>query len=94
MTDENGQSKGFGFIYYETQEAADNAFKNINGMLLGEKKVCVGQFRPRKSRNVFVKNFGDELDENKLRELFSEYGKVSDCKVKSVQIKFILTFSH
>ena len=103
MTDENGQAKGFGFVHYETREAADNAVKNINSMSLGEKKVVVGRFipqnqdadsQPQKFRNVFVNNFGDELDENKLQELFSKYGKVIACKVKSIQTKFILTFLH
>ncbi|CAF3327408.1 unnamed protein product [Rotaria sp. Silwood1] len=91
MTDENGQSKGFGFVHFETQEAADNAINKVNGMLLADKKVFVGRFMsrnqraessgPRKFTNIFVKNFGDQLDEEKLRELFSKYGKITSCKV-------------
>ena len=38
-TDENGESRGHGFVHYETQEAADNAIKHVNGMLLNDKKV-------------------------------------------------------
>jgi polyadenylate-binding protein len=100
MTDEDGQSKGFGFVHFETPEAADNAINKVNGMLLAEKKVFVSRFKPRnqdadspprKFKNIFVKNFGDQLDEDKLRELFSKYGKVTSCKVKSIQTKFILT---
>ena len=93
MTDENGQSKGFGFVHFETQEAADNAITKVNGMLLADKKVYVGRFMsrnqrieagvPRKFTNIFVKNFGDELDEEKLRELFSKHGKITSCKVSS-----------
>lgn len=37
--DENGNSKGYGFVHYETEEAADNAIKHVNGMLLNDKKV-------------------------------------------------------
>lgn len=91
MTDENGQSKGFGFVHFETQEAADNAINKVNGMLLADKKVFVGRFMSRNQRvdvggsrkytNVFVKNFGDQLDEEKLRDLFSKYGKITSCKV-------------
>ncbi|CAF0754287.1 unnamed protein product [Rotaria sordida] len=91
MTDENGQSKGFGFVHFETQEAADNAINKVNGMLLADKKVYVGRFMsrnqradaggPRKFTNIFVKNFGDQLDEEKLRELFSKHGKITSCKV-------------
>ncbi|CAF4481410.1 unnamed protein product [Rotaria sp. Silwood2] len=91
MTDENGQSKGFGFVHLETQEAADNAINKVNGMLLADKKVYVGRFMscnqhsdaggPCKFTNIFIKNFGDQLDEEKLRELFAKYGKITSCKV-------------
>jgi polyadenylate-binding protein len=92
MIDENGQSKGFGFVHFETQEAADNAINKVNGMLLADKKVYVGRFISRTQRdtgpgsrkftNIFIKNFGDQLDEEKLRELFSEYGKIASIKVE------------
>ena len=92
MTDENGQSKGFGFVHFETQEAADSAINKVNGMLLADKKVFVGPFLSRNLRtgpdgplkftNIFVKNFGDQLDEEKFRELFSKHGKITSLKVK------------
>jgi polyadenylate-binding protein len=91
MTDENGESKGFGFVHFETQEAADNAINKVNGMLLADKKVFVGRFMsrnqhegeggPRKFTNIFIKNFGDQLDEEKLRGLLSKYGKILDLKI-------------
>jgi polyadenylate-binding protein len=93
MTDENGQSKGFGFVHFETQEAADNAINKVNGMLLADKKVFVGRFMsrnqradaggPRKFTNIFVKNFGDQLDEEKLRELLSKHGKITSIKIEN-----------
>jgi polyadenylate-binding protein len=93
MNDENGQSKGFGFVHFETQEAADNAINKVNGMLLADKKVFVGRFMsrnqradvggPRKFTNIFIKNFGDQLDEEKLRELFSQHGKILSFKIEN-----------
>jgi polyadenylate-binding protein len=93
MTDDAGQSKGFGFVHFETQEAADNAINKVNGMLLADKKVFVGRFMsrnqrvenigPRKYTNIFIKNFGDQLDEEKLRELFSKHGKILSFKIES-----------
>jgi len=95
VSDENG-SRGYGFVHFETQEAADNAITKVNGMLLNGKKVFVGKFVPRKERimalgekaqkftNVFVKNFGDDIDDDKLKEMFEKYGKITSHKVMSL----------
>ena len=37
--DDEGKSKGYGFVHYETEEAADKAIKHVNGMLLNDRKV-------------------------------------------------------
>lgn len=53
--------------------------------------ICsfVGHFKSRKDReaefgakameftNVYVKNFGEDVDDEKLKEVFSEYGSCS-----------------
>ena len=49
-TDETGNSKGYGFVHFETEEAATKAIDKVNGMLLSEKKLFVGRFIPRKDR--------------------------------------------
>jgi len=91
--DADGASKGYGFVHFETEEAALNAIQKVNGMLLNEKKVFVGRFVPRKERekelgekakkftNVYIKNFGDELSDEKLKEMFSKFGKITSYKV-------------
>jgi len=85
VCDENG-SKGYGFVHFETQEAAERAIEKMNGMLLNDRKVFVGRFKSRKEReaelgarakeftNVYIKNFGEDMDDEKLREVFSKYG--------------------
>ena len=47
-TDEAGRSRGYGFVHYETAEAAEGAIKAVNGMLLNDKKVYVGHYISRK----------------------------------------------
>lgn len=92
-TDETGQSKGYGFVHFETEEAANLSIERVNGMLLNEKKVFVGRFIPRKERekelgekaklytNVYVKNFGDELNDETLFEMFKPFGEITSHRV-------------
>jgi len=89
----SGESKGYGFVHFETEEAALSAIQKVNGMLLNGKKVFVGRFVPRKERevelgekarrftNVYIKNVNEEYDEAKLTEMFEKYGKISSVKI-------------
>ena len=91
--DEFGNSKGYGFVHYETGEAATQAIKHVNGMLLNEKKVYVGHHVPRKDReskfeemkanftNIYVKNIESEVSEEDFRELFAKYGDVTSATI-------------
>ena len=36
---EDGHSKGYGFVHFETTEAAEAAIKHVNGMLLNDRQV-------------------------------------------------------
>ena len=42
--DPSGDSKGYGFVHFETEEAAVQAIDKVNGMLLNNKKVRINFF--------------------------------------------------
>ena len=42
--------------------------------------------KAKKFTNVYVKNFGEELDDDKLRDMFEKYGKVVSAKVMTDDI--------
>lgn len=91
-SDQNG-SLGYGFVHFETEEAARNSIEKVNGMLLNGKKVFVGHFMSRKERlemlgdkakkftNVYVKNLSETVDDKKLKEMFEVYGKIISAKM-------------
>ncbi|KAI0807560.1 hypothetical protein C8Q74DRAFT_1228058 [Fomes fomentarius] len=93
-TDEHGRSKGYGFVHYETAEAAETAIKAVNGMLLNDKKVYVGHHISRKERqskieemksqftNIYVKNLDPEVTQEEFVDLFEQFGKVTSAVVQ------------
>ncbi|KDQ17365.1 hypothetical protein BOTBODRAFT_186037 [Botryobasidium botryosum FD-172 SS1] len=93
-TDETGASRGYGFVHYETAEAADAAIKAVNGMLLNDKKVFVGHHISRKERqskidemkaqftNLYVKNLDPEVTQEEFTELFSQFGPITSSVVQ------------
>ncbi|KAF8328889.1 uncharacterized protein EI90DRAFT_3125627 [Cantharellus anzutake] len=88
-TDEHGNSKGYGFVHYDSAESAENAIKAVNGMLLNDKKVYVGHHISRKERqskidemkaqftNLYIKNIDTEIPEDEFRELMSRFGTIT-----------------
>merc|ERR1719340_363935 len=91
--DASGDSNGYGFVHFETEEAALQAIDKVNGMLLNDKKVFVGRFVPRKERgvelgekakrftNVYVKNFNEAMTEEDLQKMFEKFGKITSLKL-------------
>lgn len=83
-----GSSKGYGYVHYETAEAAEEAIDKINGMLVAGSEVYVGQFQKRQERpdeanwtNCYVKNIPKHWTEADLRKEFQPFGSISSCVV-------------
>ncbi|KAB7497212.1 Polyadenylate-binding protein, partial [Armadillidium nasatum] len=91
-TNEDGSSKGYGFIQFEKEEDAKIAIKKANGMLICGLLVYVGKFKTKKEREkelygndaftkVFIKNFDESFNEDALHELFSKFGSIKSSKI-------------
>ena len=84
---QQGESLGYGFVHYESEEAANNAIANVNGMVIAEQKVVVEPFRPRSERgsnnrtftNLFVKNVPEEKTQEELEALFAAHGTITSA---------------
>ena len=89
----SGKSKGFGFVHYATDEAADLAIKKLNGMSIQGKEVFVARFKKNQNTrygggreglewtNLYIRNIPPSWNKEKLEEIFAEYGEVSSSKL-------------
>ena len=83
-----GLSKGYGYVHYETNEAAASAIEKLDGMLIDGKEVQVGVFMRRDNRpdaqaftNCFLKNIPYEWDDKRLEEEFGKFGEIVSCSI-------------
>ena len=89
--DEEGESMGYGFVLFESEEGAKNAIKECNGKEWHGKKLYASQFvknRPRmplRFNNVYVRNIPKEWDENEVKTYFSKYGEIGSMVVREPQ---------
>lgn len=85
-TNNAGKSRGYGFVHYETEEAAKEAIAKVNGMMIAGSTVFVGPFIKRDERddvaaesftNLYVKNMPEDWDDEKITTVFGEFGEVA-----------------
>ncbi|GFR09406.1 polyadenylate-binding protein 1 [Trichonephila clavata] len=85
-TDDSGDSRGFGFVQFETEASANEAIDNLNGKLLRGRKMYVSKFIPREKkngefRNIYIKNFQSTMKDEDLKELCKKFGTILSSKV-------------
>lgn len=104
--DSNGNSKGYGFIHFDSEEAAKEAIQFISGTVVGGRELQAMPFIPRTQRsgpewtNVFIKNVPKHFTDKELTELFAVYGEIVSAVVmldnesKSKGFGFVSYKSH
>jgi len=88
--DENGQSKGFGFVHFESQESANGAIEKVHDKELLNRQVYVGRFESKKERNlhkesswtnVYIKDLTPDITEKDVMQTFSQFGKIKSAVI-------------
>ncbi|XP_031260141.1 28 kDa ribonucleoprotein, chloroplastic-like [Pistacia vera] len=88
------QSRGFGFVTMSTVEEAEKAVEmfhryDLNGRLLTVNKAAARGSQPPRPRvyetanRIYVGNLPWQVDDDRLEQVFSEYGKVVNARVVS-----------
>lgn len=93
-TNAKGESLGYGFVHYESEEAASNAILRVHGKLITGEKVEVSAFKSRKERggnkfrftNVYVKNLPLDWTQEDLEKKFSQYGPTTSVHVNLIPV--------
>eukprot|EP00808_Paulinella_micropora_P020601 g67603.t1 len=88
IKDNNGGSRGFGFVTYANPESAGKVFKDKANLELDGRKIECKLAVPRdqmgpggsitRTKKIFVGGLHD-LNEEQFREYFEKFGTVTDC---------------
>jgi polyadenylate-binding protein len=101
--DDQGKSRGFGFVNYVKHEAASVAVDVLNDTDFRGQKLYVGRAQKKHEReeelrkqyeaarlekqskyqgvNLYIKNLNDDVDDEKLRDMFTPFGTITSAKV-------------
>ena len=80
------KSKGYGEVYYYTEEAATKAINDLNGKRVLDKDLIVCHLIPGKTaanykNNLYIKNFPKTFTEDELKQYFSKYGELKSVLI-------------
>lgn len=90
---DTGTSRGFGFVTMSTVEEAEKAVDMLHHFDLDGRLLTVNKAAPRGSRperapreigaayKIYVSNLPWDVDNGRLEQIFSEYGKVLDARI-------------
>lgn len=93
--DEFGNSKHFGFVHFESDEAAKAAIETVNGMLMNDTEVYVGPHIPKRERmsqfeelknnftNVYVKEIPHSVTSEQFKKYFETVGPVTSAVIET-----------
>lgn len=103
QTDENGVSRGFGFVCFETPEGAELAVKGhverfgkkIFVCKAVKKSIRAAQIKKRtelyknslKKFNLYIKNFGADTSEEELEKFFEPFGPIRNVKIPKEKVQ-------
>lgn len=89
-TDEAGRSKGYGFVHFQTEEAASAAVRDAHEMSFMDRKLSVQPYVPRNQRtggaaewnNVFIKNVPRHWTDADLTAAFKAFGDIVSATIQ------------
>lgn len=86
-TDENGKSRGYGYVQFRKPEEAEQAMSDLREASINGRPITIEHFQKRQRQNpentytnVYIKNLPSSIASNKeLYALFAQYGEIDSC---------------
>lgn len=81
----DGESKRYGFVQFDNQDAADASIERLNKKIVNECELTVERYNKpqnssRKYTNLFVKNIPRDIkNKDDLRNMFESYGDITSA---------------
>jgi len=83
------ESLGYGFVHYESDEAAASAIAKVDGKVIAGQRVSVQPFKSKKERggaqgnftNVYVKNIPPNVNQEQMTTMFSKAGEITSIMI-------------
>jgi len=85
-----GEALGYGFVHYETEQAATSAIQRVDGKVIAGQKVVVNAFKSKSERsasktpaftNIYCKNVPVDWSEEKITDLFAPFGTITSTMI-------------
>lgn len=89
VVDDRGKSRGYGYVHFDSSQAAEQSIAQMNGATIMGRKIFVCPYQPKGERapkapeeqrnftNLFVANLTPDINETDIFELFSPYGEIT-----------------
>ncbi|KAL6644816.1 hypothetical protein ACP70R_016424 [Stipagrostis hirtigluma subsp. patula] len=90
VRNEDGTSRGYGFVQFASQESADAAIENLHNSTFIDRKLHVAAFVKKSERsannddkytNLYMKNLDDDITEDLIKLKFSQFGSIVSVKI-------------
>jgi len=87
-----GQSRGYGFVHFATEQEAKEAIQRLNNCVVAGQVIHVYAFKTKQERqkelelnfqNVFVKNIPPSWNTDRLNQLFGQFGTIKRSTVRT-----------
>jgi polyadenylate-binding protein len=88
-TDETGKSRGYAYITFESEEACQKAFNEMNGSEVDGQAIVVERYNAHhraemseKFSNLYVKNVNKTLTDEEFKAAFEKFGEVTSLALR------------